>query len=291
MFERLSVPPIRDLEQQLERNEIVTFDPCPFALPVQEERAFLFEQKPGSFAHKNISYNPNNGETWGLRRQSTEQAERLRSILARFADSAQSWLAKQLPGYARGWLRDRVIFHCQEEATRRLRRSARNDLLHVDAYPSRPTRGYRILRLFVNIDPIEPRVWAISGSFAELLDRFCNELDHDTVDQWKWKLRQGFGSLFQQRDSRPTPYDAFMLRLQHLLKANEEFQEQARRTFRHFLPQTAWLALTDGFCHAELRGQFALEHSLFVAPEDLVLPEQAPFALWQRIQNRTIRAA
>ena len=39
-----------------------------------------------------------------------------------------------------------------EEATRKLRLKARNDLLHVDAFPTRPTNGWRILRCFVLID-------------------------------------------------------------------------------------------------------------------------------------------
>ena len=50
--------------------------------------------------------------------------------------------------YAATWKPDRGSYRPEEEATRRLRLTARNDLIHVDAFPNRPTQGYRILRVF-----------------------------------------------------------------------------------------------------------------------------------------------
>ena len=75
------------------------------------------------------------------------------------------------------------------------------------------------------------------------------------------------------------------------LKVNDEFQERARKKFRHFAPGTAWLAFTDGFCHADLRGRCTLEQSFFVKPQDLVLPDLAPVALWQRSRAAAAHAA
>jgi hypothetical protein len=100
-------------------------------------------------------------------------------------------------------------------------------------------------------------------------------------------LRQGILKFL----GRLSAYDEFMLRMHHFLKRNEEFQERARKRFFRFAPGTAWLAFTDGFCHAELRGRFALEHSFFVKPQSLLFPEQAPIALWQKLRESTARAA
>src|SRR5437764_4867581 len=44
-------------------------------------------------------------------------------------------------------------------AVRQLAQKSRNDLIHVDAFPTRPTNGNRILRVFSNISPDIPRVW------------------------------------------------------------------------------------------------------------------------------------
>lgn len=270
------------LEQRLEEGAIVTLAPCPFTLPSQDELAFLYEQKVGGLGHKNISYAA--GRVTGHERHSQEQATTLTRILGEFAERAQNWLAGQLPGYARNWRPDRVSYRPEEEATRKIRLTARNDLLHVDAFPSRPTQGARILRLFVNIHPSEPRVWATSDDFASLLERYGAVLGYhqDVMRQWAWKMGQGLLRILGGPGEARSEYDHFMLRLHHFLKGNEEYQEQARKKFWHFPPGSAWLAFTDGFCHAELRGRFALEQTYFVSPEALTLPDRSPAVMFAR---------
>jgi hypothetical protein len=73
-----------------------------------------------------------------------------------------------------------------------------------------------------------------------------------------------------------------MLRFHDFLKAHDEFQEKGPKRFWTFVPGSAWLAMTDVTSHAALRGRFALEHSYFVAPESLALPEESPPALLER---------
>src|SRR5206468_886669 len=123
-------------------------------------------------------------------------------------------------------------------AVRKLRLTARNDLLHFDAFPSRPTRGYRILRLFVNVNPTDPRVWVTSDTFAEVLARYGPAVGLPTTpaDGWVRRIGQGLLSLFQPGSAERTIYDTFMLRLHHFLKTNDEFQERSRKRFWHFAP-------------------------------------------------------
>src|SRR5581483_8258926 len=129
-------------EERLERGEILTFAPCPFPLPAGERLQFLLRQRLKSAYHKNISYNPESDAAAGFRLRSPEQAERLRLLLRDFSAAATDWLGTLLPRYAGQWQRDRVSFRPEEEAIRALRLTARNDLLHLDAFPSRPTRGH-----------------------------------------------------------------------------------------------------------------------------------------------------
>lgn len=272
------------LEERLERGEVLTFTPCPFPLPEGDDLAFLLAQRLKSAYHKNISYNPMTDGAAGFLVESAAQAERLRSMLRGFALSASGWLTELLPRYAAGWQRDRVSFRPEEEAIRALRTSARNDLLHLDAFPSRPTRGWRILRLFVNVNPSDERVWVTSETFVRLLQRFGPRAGLPAASDTGWarRLGQGLLSLFQPGVQERTPYDSFMLRLHHFLKTNHEFQERAPRRFWHFAPRTAWLAFTDTISHAELRGQYALEHSFFISPESLALPHESPPALLEQ---------
>jgi hypothetical protein len=266
------------LEMRLERGEVVCWLACPFALPARDDREFLFGQTLGGRRHKNISYNPATGKTTGFRWHSEEQAARLGRVLANFAETAAGWLAGALPRYAALWIRDRASFRPEEEATRRLRLHARNDLLHIDAFPSRPSGGARILRLFVNINSSEPRVWMTSETFPRLLERYRHRLGPPPAHT-TWARR-----LLRLLDGRPPrcAYDDFMLRLHHHMKNDEQFQEKGPRRFWSFTAGSAWLAFTDAVSHAELRGCYALEQSFFVPVPCLLEPSQAPYALFQR---------
>lgn len=272
------------LEERLERGEVEYFPVCPFPVPTGEHLVFLLDQRLASRAHKNISYHPHTGKANGFTYRSSEQAERLQRLLADFSRTATSWLSRALPRYAAGWRLDQVSFRPVEEATRKLRQKARNDLLHVDAFPSRPTNGQRILRLFVNVNPTEPRIWATSEPFGRLLERFGQQvgLPREQAGAWRHRLRGNLFRLFHAGRPARSAYDQFMLRFHDFLKANDEFQEKGPKRFWTFVPGSAWLAMTDVTSHAALRGRFALEHSYFVPPQTLALPEESPAALLER---------
>jgi hypothetical protein len=280
------------LAARLERGDLLYLPACPFPLPQGADRQFLFAQRQNR-AHKNVSYNPLSDKLVGFWHQSPEDTEKLRFLLRTFGNEAARWLAQVLPAYAQAWQRDRVTLRPEEEATRRLRHSARNDLMHVDAFPTRPTGGARILRLFVNIHRDDPRVWVTSESFAQLLVRFAHELRLPDIDDDRGPEHLGQKLLRLVRPHRHprSAYDAFMLRFHHFLKMNDRYQERCPKRFWHFLPNSLWLAFTDTLSHAELRGQFALEHSFFVPLSSLALPEEAPIALLEQACRAARRCA
>ena len=282
-----------NLEHRLERGDIVVFETCPFSLPTGDDLAFLFQQRLQG-GSKNISYNPSTHAVSGFTRQSAEQEARLQSLLRAFSAGATAWLSALAPRYAAQWQPDRASWRPEEEATRRLRLTARNDLLHFDAFPSRPTGGHRILRLYVNVNPSDDRVWATSDTFAKVLERYGDRVGIPSGGMLAWveRVRHEAARLFQPMTQERTEYDDFMLRLHHFLKANEEFQDRAPRRLWHFPPGSAWLLFADAVSHAELRGQYALEHSFFIAPESLALPDEAPRAFFERLrQSRTLPQA
>ena len=164
-------------------------------------------------------------------------------------------------------------------------RDRANDLLHFDAFPSRPTRGQRILRLYANINPTDDRVWMTSDTFAKVLHQYGAKVGLPMAGppSWVHRLGQGLVGLLQPNVLERTEYDEFMLRLHHFLKTNDEFQERAPRLLWRFKPGTAWLLFSDTISHAELRGQHALEHSYFVAPHTLALPTESPPALLEQM--------
>jgi hypothetical protein len=268
----------RNLAERLERGEVIYYPVCPFPLAAGDDERFLCEQRLASRAHKNISYDPHTGKASGYQWRSAAQALRLRQLLAAFSAEATAWLSEVLPGYARGWQHDRVSFRPEEEATRRLRLTARNDLLHVDAFPNRPTNGKRLLRVFVNLNPVDPRVWMTSEPFPVLFARYAKQagLPGEYRPGPLAHLKESMARLFRPNRPRRSAYDAFMLRFHDFLKRNDSFQEKCPKRFWSFPSGSAWLCFTDTVSHAVLRGRYALEHSYFVALEDMVLPSHAP---------------
>jgi hypothetical protein len=279
--------------ERLERGELLLFTPCPFPLPSAADAGFLFQQRLQGPFHKNISYDPRLRGVSGHTLEAPAQVERLQRILAEFSTQTTCWLTGLLPSYAAAWQPDRATFRPEEEAIRRLRPTARNDLLHIDAFPSRPTHGRRILRLFVNIHPTDARVWATSETFDKLLDRYgaLAGLPREPAGAWLRRVGRRFLRVLQPYDAARSTYDNFMLRFHHFLKLHEPFQERAAKKIWHFAPASAWLLFTDMLSHAELRGRYALEHSFFIAPETLALPELAPQMLLQRKCRATTAAA
>lgn len=273
--------PDLSLEQRLEQGEVLFFPRCPFPLPEGPDREFLLQQQIRRLTAKHITYDPARDTVAGFRRTSTEQAQRLRGLLASFSESVTAWLTATLPHYQGGLQRDRASYRSEEEATRRLRHSARNDLLHIDSFPNRPSLGRRILRIWSNIHPSEPRVWVTSDLLSRVLERYGRALGVSLREKQSWLtlLRQGLLGLLMPGRPQRSAYDSFMVRLHNALKLNDEFQERSPKRLWIFPPGSAWMLFTDARTHAELRGRFALEHSFFVDPRALVCPEHSPVTL------------
>jgi hypothetical protein len=276
--------PGREIAESLERGAVVHYATCPFGLPNNPDLQFLLTQRLAGRAHKNVGYDPRIGKVTGYAREGTGQKERLQAIFAGFSADVTRWAAATLPHYARHWRLDRVSYRPEEEATRKLRRSARNDLLHVDAFPSRPTNGWRILRIFVNLNPTADRVWVTSYPFAELLSRYGREavLPGAESATWSRRIAERLLSLLRPGHAHRSAYDAFMLRFHNWLKASDEFQKNTPKRTWHFQPGSAWMVITDTASHAVLGGRFALEHSYFLSPQSLALPDESPAALLSR---------
>jgi hypothetical protein len=281
----MSVPG-ENLAQRLERGELMFYPRCPFGLPSEIERLFLESQDLGGAAHKNISYDPLTGRLHGFAHRTSEQTAQLRVILAKFSHAVVSWLRAQLPRYAPQWELDRVSFRPLEEATRNLRLHARNDLLHIDAFPTRPTNGWRILRVFANLNRTDSRVWVTSDPFARLLEQYGQAAGLPTRGFTLARAVDFFRQvphLFRPGKRSHSEYDLFMLRFHNFLKTHEEFQERSVKRLWSFPPLSGWMAMTDALSHAVLRGRYALEHSFFISPASLALPDESPPALLARI--------
>jgi hypothetical protein len=195
-----------------------------------------------------------------------------------------------LAPYAAGLQVDFTSFRPIEERDRNLRGRSRNDLIHVDSFPTRPARGRRILRFFTNVHPDEPRVWQTGQTFEELALRMA-------LDAGLASCATGQGGLAARikravtaatrRAGIQSPgrsrYDQFMLRFHDYLKANMDFQRDCPKQRQEFPPGSTWIAFTDTVSHAVVSGQYALEQTFFVPVDAMVAPERSPLRILESI--------
>jgi hypothetical protein len=273
---------------QLEEGKILFFRKPPFEL-TDEERAFLVSRNPGdSRLHKNISYRPARDVLRGFS-DSQENGRRMHRLLRDYSRRVTEFVSRLLAPYAGRLRLDYASFRPLEEKGRDLPIHKKNNLLHVDAFPSRPTYGGRILRVFTNVNPSRNREWFVSDPFPQLAGKYALQAGiqqvaaHRMSGQVK-RLLHRLGLPVADR----SPYDRFMLRFHDFLKENTAYQETCEKVHLEFPPLTTWLVFTDGVAHAVLSGQYAIEQTFVVPVEALVNPQHAPIRVLENICGQTL---
>lgn len=278
---------------QLEQGNILLLSQAPF-LPSEEDAAFLRAQNQSDKTyHKNIAYKPHLDKTTGTAALPQADAERVNTILGRYSRGALEFLSQLLPNYAAAWQVDYASFRPVEEAGRVLPLRHRNDLLHIDAFPTRPTHGGRILRMFTNLHPSSTRVWATADPFETLAARYAQDAGLPAVNSPVAKAQRVAARVARKIGARVperSAYDLFMLRFHHYLKSHAEFQRTGQRKTLAFPPGATWISFTDQIAHAVLSGQYAMEQTCIVPLHAMTLPEQAPVAVLERLAGRPLIA-
>ena len=282
-----------ELSDSLERGSIVFFPQCPLTLPGEDDLQFFREELPKRLKLKNISYHPEDGSMRGLDTNDSKLVERVKKVLKFTSDEIAEFLTRSAPRLTKNWTVGTCSFRPIEEHGRNLSSHASNELIHVDAGAYGATHGDRILRFFVNTNPIEDRVWATKGAFPNLLD------DHGEDAQLGFRnagssylrkkpldhLRSGLINLAARgvpvlRVLDSSPYDRTMRKFHNYMKDSPSFQQQQQghQEF-HFPPLSAWMVYTDMVSHACLSGQHAFVHTSLVPLENCHMPEMAPINL------------
>jgi len=280
----------RFLCAELEAGNIVFLPSSPIAIAPEHRELLLGHKQSGSAYHKNIAYRPVEDRITGLDGSEEKQADVLRTIMRNFSKTAMEVLAKFLVPYAENWKLDYASFRPIEEKGRPARLHARNDLLHFDSFPTRPTNGSRILRFFVNLNPAQDRVWLTSQTFEAFGPRFAQAgklLQSVSGNSFTRGLRRMARTLHLPLASRP-PYDEFMHRCHNAMKEDAAFQQHTPKNRWEFPPDSAWMVFTDCVSHAVLSGQYALEQTFQIPQSALVQPQGSPLAILEEIAGQPL---
>lgn len=283
-----------DYRPELESGNVLFVPRIPFAFP-DESKDFLRNLNfDGGALHKNVAYRPLSDRVTGIDADAS-QRERLRDVLRNYSRNVVQFATALLPQYAATWKLDYTSFRPLEEMGRDLPLLKRNDLIHTDAFPSRPTNGNLILRVFTNIHPSKTRNWITTDPFRIIAERYASAAGLEKIAAGSTSA----GARFLNRSARffrsfglplvsRSPYDRFMLRFHDYLKRNEEFQKNCPKYSFDFPPDSLWLTFTDVLPHSVHSGQHALEQTFIVARTAMANPEKAPVSILERICGKPL---
>ena len=292
--ERWPAPKPVDYRPDLEAGNVLFFPTTPFLLS-DEAKEFLRNLNfAGGAVHKNIAYKPAIDRVTGVEAE-PERLAKLHETMRGYSRAVVRFTAELLPEYARSWKLDYASFRPVEEDGRDLPVNKRNDLIHTDAFPSRPTNGDLILRVFTNIHPSKTRNWVTTDSFSSVAGSYARDAGLDRIatgaasvggrlKNHSARFLHGMGLPVVPRSA----YDEFMLRFHEYLKRNRSFQENTAKYRFDFPPGSTWLTFTDVVPHSVLSGQHALEQTFIISRQSMANSAQAPVAILERLCGKPL---
>jgi hypothetical protein len=287
-IESWSGPFDADLRQSavaaLEAGRALLFPDLDFALSESElEGVRAAAAATQDDAAKNVSYDPATGAC-KAGPLGDALAAPLTESLARFARQAEALVTGLFPGYAPGLEVARTSFRPVEVEGRDQTWRKDDRRLHVDAFPSRPLGGRRILRVFSNVNPSgQPRRWRLGEPFEAHARRFLPQLPRPSRSMALIRSSLGLTRGAQ------TPYDQMMLALHDASKRDDAYQAAPPDAqLQDFPAGSTWIVYTDQTPHAALAGSCAFEQTFYVDPKVMADPNSSPLAVLERLVDRAL---
>ncbi|ANI31595.1 hypothetical protein PL78_17455 [Yersinia entomophaga] len=272
---------IPDAIEALEQGKVLFLPNLAFPLSSQEKQ--LLNPALVDIKRKNISFKPLEGELTGVTDES--KIELTRQLLERYYQHCVSLLGQLLPEYTHALRSPTNSLRLHPVAAWRDKTSWRKDdsRLHVDAFPSRPNYGERIIRIFTNINPHgENRSWRVGEDFQQLASRYLPKLDrYSPISSWL-QHKVGITKL------RRSHYDHLMLQLHDKMKSDADYQQNGQQVAIEFPPGSSWICFSDQTPHAAMGGQYMLEQTFLLPVKGMKHPEQSPLKILEALTGQRL---
>jgi hypothetical protein len=269
-----------DAAAAIESGKVLYFPKLRFALN-RDEDVLLSPTVLGG-GDKNVSYDPANGKIKGAVVEGTT-APILRAMMRRYSDYATRLVREIFPAYAPTLETARTSYRPAEIAGRKYTPTKDDTRLHVDAFPTRPVHGRRIMRVFSNINPGDaPRVWKVGEPFPDMAKKMLPQVKRPMAIMPLLLAATGSTRGVRSR------YDSLMLGLHDAAKFDETYQRTSPQKQVEFPAGTTWMCFTDQVMHAALSGQFVLEQTFHLDAEAMTIPESAPVRVLEKLEGRAL---
>jgi hypothetical protein len=204
----LSVLGADGVVEALEAGQVLIFPELAFLLSMQS----LLIIAAAAAVAKNVSFDVGTGRVTGVK-ATDAAATLLREALAAFATFSRRVVSRVLPGYDGALVMGRTSYRPAEIEGRQTSWRKDDTRLHVDAFPSTPVQGRRILRFFSNVNPDgKARHWRIGEALPQIASRFMPRLRPPLP------CSDALLAALHVTKTRRSPYDHFMLQLHDALK-------------------------------------------------------------------------
>jgi hypothetical protein len=270
--------PTHDAESVIEQGGVLYLPRLGFELTAAEQS--LLDAGVADGKAKNVSLRGASDEVRGA---TSDNIDALRTLMGRYRSQATALVERLFPHY-RGHLTCGNTSYRPTSIEGRVTSWRKDDTrLHVDAFPSNPMHGRRLLRVFHNLNPHgQPRRWRTGEPFEDLAQRYLPSIPRPLP---------GAAALMHAlhiTKSRRSAYDHYMLQLHDRVKADAAYQRDAPQQSIDFAAGTTWVVYSDQVLHAAMGGQFLIEQTFYLEPTALMNPATAPVAVLQRLLARPL---
>lgn len=278
------LPPEPELQAVIEHGGVVVCEKLAFDVSDDERR--LFDPLLSDEKRKSIYLRAGRGGVTGTRAEGV-QRDAIAAMISRYGDACHDLIDGLFPAYhARGCatgtsFRPRAIGDITSGKALSWRKD--DTRLHIDAFPSNPTHGDRILRVFTNVHPTAmPRGWRVGEPFAAMAAHFLPRAG---------QLAPGAAWLMHKLGITKRPrsaYDHLMLQLHDLAKSDLDYQKTCPQRAMDFMPGTSWICFSDQVMHAVMSGQFMFEQTYRLPLAVIADPEASPLRVLERLTDRRL---
>ena len=280
----ISAEQSRHIAGELELGKVIYLPRLGFRLETNEQR--FLDPHWLSGTHKSLSYEPVRAAATGGVRGAQGSLEDLRSlagVIARFQKEALALIHALFPQYTSHLRIAPTSLRPGNVENHKLSWRKDDTRLHIDAFPSRPNRGERILRVFSNVHPGQvPRIWKVGDLFEDTAKEFSAHVK---------PALPGSAALLRAlriTKSKRSDYDHIMLGMHDAMKLDTAYQARASHLTFGFPPGSTWVCFSDQTAHAALSGQHMMEQTLHLPVEAQYFPERAPLRVLERQAGRAL---
>jgi hypothetical protein len=204
-------------------------------------------------------------------------------MLSRYNQYSEALVRRLFPHYTANLRRGNASYRPREVKGRVTSWRKDDARLHVDAFPSNPTRGTRLLRVFTNLNPHgKPRVWRVGEAFDAHADHFLPRIPRPLPGS-AWGLHA-----LRITKAERTEYDHIMLQLHDRGKADLEYQRVSPQQTVELMPGTSWVVFSDQVLHAVMSGQHMMEQTFLLEPRQQKDPDTSPLYRLERKLGRSL---